>query len=303
MSAVSEKRVALIGAGRSGRLAVRALADVGECALSAVVDPDAAAARSAAAAVRVFPDVSALLRAGRVPDLAVICAPPGLHLELATPLLRCGADLLIRPPLAITRDDAERLTELAERLGRALLCTSALGASLRRLPAPGAELGRALRLEVELAHGRDARAGWRGDPALSGGGVLMDLGPPALDLAEIRLGPLVEIRMCESDHLQRGEVEDAVHLETAHRGGGTASLRLTWNEETRHGLARCSHERGDSSIPLDFPTSDHGAHTALLQELLALRRERDRICDEGARTLGWLHAAYRSRELGRWQYA
>jgi hypothetical protein len=106
-------------------------------------------------------------------------------------------------------------------------------------------------------------------------------------------------------------------VETAHRGGAFASIHLSWNEAESRPLARCLGERGElligrarsslhapgSSAYLDVPLDERECRGALLRELLALRRERDAICDEGARTLGWLHAAYRSRELGRWQSA
>jgi hypothetical protein len=144
----------------------------------------------------------------------------------------------------------------------------------------------------------------------------MDLGPAALDLAELLAGPLDQIRMPTSDHLQRAELEDAVQLETAHRGGAISSIHLSWNEAESGPLARCLGERGElligrartslhapgSSAYLDAPLDERECRSALLCELLALRRERDAICDEGARRLDWLHAAYRSRELGRWQH-
>jgi predicted dehydrogenase len=321
MSAVSEKRVALIGAGERGRCFARALADAGELALRAVVDPDRSAARalaSAAGHVRAFGSVEALLDAGQVPDVAVICVPSALHLELAAPLLVGGADVLLEPPLATTRGDAERLTELAERLGRVLLCGSALAAGVRAagLHRSSNELGKLGRVEIELARKRDARAPWRGDPALSGGGVLMHLGPAALELAELLAGPLAQIRVLESDRLQRAEVEDAVRLETAHEGGATGQVLLSWNEAETRPFARCTAERGDrilgaarsalhaagSSAFLESPLDERECRSALLRALLERRLIRDAICDEGARTLGWLHAAYRSRELGRWQY-
>ena len=129
----------------------------------------------------------------------------------------------------------------------------------------------------------------------------MDLGPAALELAELLAGPLHQIRMLDVDRLQRAEVEDAVRLETAHRGGAIGSIRLTWNERRAAPAARAAASRGAASRILRRSTSTI-PRGALLRALLDRRRERDAICDEGARTLGWIHAAYRSRELGRWQH-
>src|SRR5262249_836245 len=133
---------------------------------------------------------------------------------------------------------------------------------------------------------------------LAGGGVLMDLGPAALELAEQLAGPLQQIRVVDADRLQRSEVEDRVLLETAHRGGATTAIQLTWNDGDARPRARC--RSGQAEVLLT--ETDPDGRAALLRELLARRLERDAIFDEGARTLGWLHAAYRSRELGRWQH-
>jgi predicted dehydrogenase len=300
MSAVCEKRVALIGAGERGRAFSRAIAGTAELSLRAIVDPDRSAARSLARAcgwLRVFGSLDALLAAGQVPDVAVLCVPSALHLELGAPLLRGGADLLIEAPLATTRGEAERLTELAERLGRVLICASALGAGARRSGLEEA-LGPSPRIEIEIARKRDASAAWRGDPALSGGGVLMDLGPAALELAELLAGPLQQIRVLHADRLQRAEIEDEVRLETAHRGGAIASVHLSWNDSEERPRARC---RG-AGRELTLGEEDLAGRAALLRDVLERRLARDAICDEGARSLGWLHAAYRSRELGRWQH-
>lgn len=321
MSAVFEKRVALIGAGERGCAWARSLEASGELALVAVVDPDLAAARRAAGSARVFPGLRELIASGRAPDVALLCTPTALHLDLALPLLRSGSDLLVEPPLATTRGEAEQLTELAERLGRPLYCRSGLAAGVRRAGLQplleGNSLGKLQRVEIRLAHERDARLGWRADPAISGGGVLMDLGPHALDLAELLAGPLDQIRMLECDRLQRAEVEDAVQLETTHRSGVISRIALDWNQADPAALARCRGERGelvigrtrsalrseDQSFYVDAPLDEAHCNAAALAELMALRLDRDAICDDGARTLGWLHAAYRSHELGRWQYA
>ena len=300
MSAVCEKRVALIGAGERGRAFSRAIAGAAELSLRAIVDPDRSRARALAEScgwVRVFGSLDALLAAGQVPDVAVLCVPSALHFELGTPLLRSGADLLIEAPLATTRGEAERLTELAERLGRVLICTSALGGGACRSGLQHA-FGACGRIEIELARKRDARAAWRGDPSLSGGGVLMDLGPAALELAELLAGPLQQIRVLDADRLQRAELEDEVRLETAHRDGAIVSIHLSWNDGGERPRAYCRGEGRE----LTLTEEDLDGRAALVRDVLERRLARDAICDEGARSLGWLHAAYRSHELGRWQH-
>jgi len=321
MSAVCEKRVVLIGSGDRAGAWVEALRTSSEFALVALVDPEPSEARRVVGSARPHTRSGELITRGRAPDIALICAPTSLHSDFAQRLLRGGSDLLIEPPLATTRGDAEQLTELAERLGRSLYCRSGLVAAIRaaglHLLVERGSLGQLQRVEIRLSHKRDARSGWRADPALSGGGALMDLGPHALELAELVAGPLDQIRMLECGHLQRAEVEDTVVLETNHRTGAIGRIELDWNEAEQSPLARCHGQRGelvigrlssglrsgDQDLRVEVTLDEPHRDAAALAELMALRLERDPICDEGARTLGWLHAAYRSHELGRWQYA
>jgi hypothetical protein len=94
-------------------------------------------------------------------------------------------------------------------------------------------------------------------------------------------------------------------------------IELDWNGAEEGPLARCRGERGelvigrsrsalhcgDQSFWVEAPLDEPHCDAAALAEFMALRLDRDAICDDGARMLGWLHAAYRSHELGRWQYA
>ena len=89
MSAVLVKSFALVGAGRASRDWLELLPEFPELSLEAVVDPNPERRRSIPA--RGFESVAAMLEAGRVPRIAVLCTPPSLHLELAEPLVgkRC----------------------------------------------------------------------------------------------------------------------------------------------------------------------------------------------------------------------
>jgi len=173
-------------------------------------------------------------------------------------------------------------------------------------------------LEIALSHKRDARAGWRGDPALSGGGVLLELGGDALEIAERIAGPLQRIQLAESANTQGAEVEDEVRVETDHGDGLLASLRLSWNDSTARPIARCIGDRGEISIGwaqtslvrddgarevLAGPLDPHAARVAVLLEFLRERRSRERNIDGGAQSLAWLHAAYRSAASGRFELA
>ncbi len=323
MSAVSEKSLVLVGHGAVARDWWDAILELPELALAAGVDPDAdRRAALEARGARAFAGVGELLASAGAPDVAILCTPPALRLETAEPLLRAGVDLLIEPPLATVPDDADRIAELAERVDRVAVTIGRFRAdpalSLARARIAAGAIGRLCAVEVALAHKRDARAGWRGDPALSGGGVWLELGADALEIAERLAGPLQRIRMIESASVQGGEVEDEVRVETDHGAGLHASLRLTWNEATELPLARCIGDRGEITVgwaqtslvredgtreAIAGPRDAHAARVEVLREFLRERRSRERAIDSGAQSLAWLHAAYRSATTGRFELA
>jgi predicted dehydrogenase len=121
-------------------------------------------------------------------DAVVICTPNHLHEEMAIRALDSGKHVLVERPLASTPDGAARVLESAERSGRVL----AVGMPHRFRPevvalrsfVEGGELG-----EVHSVRGSwltrampPSRASWRTRRDTAGGGVLVDLGIPALDL-------------------------------------------------------------------------------------------------------------------------
>src|SRR5262249_30889201 len=196
-----------------------------------------------------FACVNELLAVAGAPHVAILCTPPALRLELAEPLLRAGVDLLIEPPLATVPDHADRIAELAERSDRLAMTIRRFRGDLALRDAAArvaaGAVGRLAAVEVALSAKRDARADWRGDPALSGGGVWLELGGDALEIVEALAGPVHRIRMLDSVRLQGGEVEDEARIETEHAGGVVGLVRLSWNEHLARPLARCSGDRGE----------------------------------------------------------
>lgn len=320
MPAVLVKSIALIGAGRAARDWLELLPEFPEMSLEAAVDPDLIRTRGIGA--RGFASVEAMLEAGCVPRIALLCTPPSLHLELIEPLLRAGVDVLVEPPLSTTPADADRIAEISERTDRcAVTCSrlrSATAVTASRARIAAGEIGRLCAVEISLGGKRDARESWRGDPALSGGGVWMELGPDALDAAEAFAGPVRRIRVLESSSLQGADVEDEVRVETSHDGGVVGLLRLSWNDLPARPIARCIGDRGEIVVGVaqTILRREEGREeiiaaeidsiatlAAVMNDFLRECRGPDRRVDSGAQTLAWIHAAYRSVTSGRWELA
>jgi myo-inositol 2-dehydrogenase/D-chiro-inositol 1-dehydrogenase len=99
-------RVAVVGAGRMGRVHLDVLRDCRRAVPAAVVDPSASARAVAGAyGVAAYATVDELLAAGGV-DAALIAAPSGLHLALVRTLAAAGMPVLCEKPCGLSAADA-----------------------------------------------------------------------------------------------------------------------------------------------------------------------------------------------------
>ena len=112
-------RVAVVGAGEFGRRHMRAIRQLPQAELAAVVDIDPGRAQSAASehGCEALPDLAALT--GRV-EAAVVAVPTTAHVEAACALVEAGIDVLVEKPIAGDLASARRLVEAAELHGRVL---------------------------------------------------------------------------------------------------------------------------------------------------------------------------------------
>ncbi len=319
MSATVEKRIAVIGACRSSRRYLDAARDFPELVPAALVDAHGGAlARTAFAELPHYGSVAEMLRAG-VPDVAIVCCPPGDHLAACSPMLRAGVDLLVEAPLAPRHEEAEQLLELAERTGRELTTATPLRLApalerARVLLAAGA-IGKLRRVEAALADKRTPGGSWRADPVRSGGGVWMQLGPGAIDLLSVAAGPVERIRMTHQAERQGCGVEDEAVVETGHRDGIVGSASVSWNAERTLPLLHCSGDEGEllvghTQIILRRSTGDQvvgpgvdsrEACVASLTEHLRRRCALHPPAETGADTVRWIQAAYQSSRDGAWR--
>ncbi|MFN3168204.1 MAG: Gfo/Idh/MocA family protein [Phycisphaeraceae bacterium] len=128
-------------------------------------------------------------------DGVVLCTPPAVRAELVGPLLERGIGVLMEKPAAHSLEHAQRLVDLAEQTpgvpARVAYChrfTPAVVEMKRQIDA--GELGELVRFENTFACWHPTmREHWMSDPALSGGGSLIDTGSHGLDLFHYLCGP------------------------------------------------------------------------------------------------------------------
>jgi myo-inositol 2-dehydrogenase/D-chiro-inositol 1-dehydrogenase len=110
-------RLGLIGAGRMGRTHLRAFAGSTTVAVTAVVEPVAAARAAVAGTGRaVFEDVGQLLDARGI-DGVLITAPSDRHVELVTRVAAAGLPILCEKPCGLSSDEIGQARLAVERHG------------------------------------------------------------------------------------------------------------------------------------------------------------------------------------------
>jgi predicted dehydrogenase len=189
-------RLGFLGTGWIGRHRMEAIAASGHAAVAAVSDPSPGAARAAADAAAAGGDVAvaesldALLDLGL--DGVVIATPSALHAEQAVRALERGAAVFCQKPLARTAAESRRVIDAARAadrlLGVDLSYRHTDGMRAVRAAVAGGSLGRVYAVDLTFHNAYGPDKPWFYDPALAGGGCVIDLGIHLVDLALWTLG-------------------------------------------------------------------------------------------------------------------
>jgi predicted dehydrogenase len=195
---LSVPRLGFLGVGWIGRHRMDAIADTGLAEIAAIADSSTermAAARNAAPAAELVCGLDELLAMEL--DGIVIATPSALHAEQSIRALESGAAVFCQKPLGRTADEARRVVDAARAADRLLSVdfsyrfTEGMHAIRERIRA--GELGEVFAVDLVFHNAYGPDKPWFYDPALSGGGCVMDLGVHLVDLALWALGwPAVE---------------------------------------------------------------------------------------------------------------
>ncbi|MEU3164641.1 Gfo/Idh/MocA family oxidoreductase [Streptosporangium sp. NPDC006930] len=183
-------------------------------------------------------------------EVVYVATPVAAHLPLAIAAARAGLPVLVEKPLGGAAPElagAHAGVAYYRRLAPALGCVREI---LR---------GRAVhRAIVEFSSpfdpGPDDPRLWRTDPALSGGGVLADVGSHRLDLLCWLLGEPAVTAAWTGRPFDLG-AERLARVELAWPSGTTAGLEAAWRPGARHDRLRLFFDGGHLELdPLDSGT-------------------------------------------------
>ena len=229
-------RLAVAGFGASGKAHAAAARD-GGFALSVVADliPERLAAANSAGALATVEDANALIADPAV-DAIAICLPTHLHLSLATAALKAGKHVLIELPPTPTAKDAKALARVAEKAGRVLMYSAA-----RRFGGAEQSARQAIekgyvgpvyhaRLSALRTRGVPVGTGWYHERDKSGGGAIVDLALPLIDLLLYLTSPAkVASVFALAHHKLTGlDVEESASILLKFDNRASAEISVAW---------------------------------------------------------------------------
>ena len=192
-------------------------------------------------------------------DFVDICTPPALHGEPIRLALKRGWNVLCEKPLLLDPSEIETVRSLAQQLRRAVIPVHnwKYAPIVRRATdvLRSGAIGQLREFQMDTLRIEDCAAidpahpNWRRDPAISGGGILMDHGWHAIYLARHWFGEdptKVETQL----HRAANGVEDEATLRLEFPNG-RATIFLTWRADRRCNTMRLIGDAGQISIDDD----------------------------------------------------
>jgi len=181
-----------------------------------------------------YRSVSALLKDERI-DAVYIATPVSSHCQLTLAAAQSGKHVICEKPMALSQFEALEMLSCCERQQ----VTLAVAYYRRFFPVvqkvkqllDEQVIGTPLRADVVCYSPRDLKNQnhWRFDPAIGGGGVMMDIGSHRLDLLVYWFGHIVTANG-QTFHQTLTDVEDGCISRLAFEKNVQASARVFWTK-------------------------------------------------------------------------
>ncbi len=237
-------RVGMIGTGGIAGLHGRQLLELPEVEIVAIADTSGRSRETFTGKfnlsdVRQFADYEEMLAQAEL-DAVVICSPHTLHYKQATDVLNRGLHVLIEKPMTCSSAEAGQLIETAKRSEKILQVSYQRHFQPEFLYIKDAiargEIGKLTSITASLYQEwkQGTPGSWRQDPALSGGGFLMDSGSHIIDVLLWTTG-LTPLEVKPQLHKHGSPVEIDTFTSIRFAEGAVAGLNLV-------GYAPCWHE-------------------------------------------------------------
>jgi len=232
-------RIALMGCGGIAQTHLEAIAKVPAVKLELVQDMRAEAAEAAAKKYQCRTALSAdeVFRDKNV-DAVLICVPPVHHVPLIEKALAAGKHVLCEKPFTTKLKDALAIEAQSKKTDKLVMMASKFRftpdvAEAKKLVSSGV-IGDIVMSEVIFCSIVDMEKRWNSDPAVAGGGVLIDNGSHAVDVIRYLVGPIQSVYAQVGRRTQKIQVEDTarLHFETTNHVIGMVDLSWSLYKNT-----------------------------------------------------------------------
>lgn len=230
----------ILGAGKiAERQMVTAIQQAAGQRLLAVMKRDLSQARAFAhqhGVPRAYATPAALLADPDV-NAIYVATPPHLHVEQTIQAAAAGKHVLCEKPLALNTAQAQVMIDACRANGVQLMVCyyqryNTRHQQIKQLLAAGA-IGQVTALRVNFSDYFPPTPGfWHHDPAISGGGPLMDLGIHCIDLVRFLCGPVVAVMAMVDTLAAPSPVEDTATLLLKLANGAQAVVTSHWSTAT-----------------------------------------------------------------------
>jgi predicted dehydrogenase len=227
-------RFALVGAGAIAQSYVAVFTGLRCARIVGVADPYVQRARSVAEALHcpAFASHDELLGNMDI-DAAVICTPPATHLEVGLDLLERGIPVLCEKPLAPDLASARKLVDASKSAGVPLTMAAKFRYVEDTIRAKSivdsGDLGEVVLFDNIFASHTPMAGRWNADPAVSGGGVLIDHGTHSVDISRYFLGSITHVNAVAPRRVQDLAVEDTAQMFIRSSDGVYGTIDLSWS--------------------------------------------------------------------------
>ena len=258
-------KVAILGAGWPGKQHARGYLSAGGFKIVAVADliPDRRKALMTEFSItREFANAEDALKDPEI-EAVSICLPNHLHMPIAIEAFKAGKHVLCETPPILNSKEAKKIAAASKKYGKTILF------ALQRRFGPNEQAAKAaiakgligtplhIRAAWTRTRGLPAGTGWYSNPELSGGGALIDVGLPMLDLAWHLLGQPQPAEISGAVHtlLDNSPVEDSAFALIRFETGQSIELSASWllNQPASSNGAVCRVHGTEGAIDVYTP--------------------------------------------------
>ncbi len=251
-------RIGIVGCGQMGRWHLDAYKRNPGVQVAAFADTDASRANRFAAESggRAYDSHRAMLEGEKLDGIS-LCTVPSTHKGISLDFLDARVHVLCEKPLATSTYDAREMIRKAEEKDLLLLTAFKFRFfdevhKAKEIIEKGG-LGHILNFRLMFGGHMSMDGTWYAMRNFSGGGVIMDNGPHAIDLIRYLLGEVESVTV-QTAHHRQVEVEDTAMLTFFLCNGPFGSVDLSWN----------------SSVPSKTYLELYGEDGAILMDLQGL---------------------------------